>query len=202
VNALGRKAENTAATRAALVAVARELFAERGYAATGTEEIVRRARVTRGALYHHFAGKEELFRVVFAAVDREVVERVIAAAGGESDPWPRLVAGCLAFLDACLDPSVQRILLLDGPAVLGWEGWRELESESCLGLLRPALAAVIETGLLQPQPVELLAQMLFGAMTEAALLVARAPDVPAARAEAGACLVALLDGLRRSPAPS
>jgi AcrR family transcriptional regulator len=200
VDAISRKAENTAATRMALVAAARELFAERGYGATGTEEIVRRARVTRGALYHHFAGKEGLFRAVFADVDREVVERVVAAAGGTTDPWSRLVAGCLAFLDACLDPGVQRILLLDGPAVLGWTAWRELEGRSCLGLLRPALQTVIDAGLLSPQPVELLAQMLFGALTEAALLVARAADVPAARADAGACLVALLEGLRRLPA--
>ena len=163
----------------------RILHPHRGYGVTATEEIVRRARVTRGALDHHFAGKEELFRAVFAAVDREVVQRVVAAAT-PPDPWPRLIAGCLDFLDACLDPTVQRILLLDGPAVLGWEAWRDLESRSCLGLLRP-------------QPVELLAQMLFGALTEAALLVARAADVPAARDQAGACVVALLEGLRRHP---
>ena len=193
-----RRAEYAEATRRALVDAGRELFATKGYAETSTEEIVRRARVTRGALYHHFAGKEELFRAVFAAVDREVVQRVVAAATAP-DPWPRLIAGCLAFLDACLDPTVQRILLLDGPAVLGWEAWRDLESQSCLGLLRPALGAVIDAGVLRPQPVELLAQMLFGALTEAALLVARAADVPAARDQAGACVVALLEGLRRPP---
>lgn len=190
-----RKDENAAATRAALVDVARDLFSDQGYAATPIEDVVRRARVTRGALYHHFAGKEALFREAFAAVDRDVVGRVVAAAR-HPDPWDRLVAGCLAFLDACLDPSVQRILLLDGPSVLGWDAWRDLEAESCLGLLRPALQAAIDAGELRPQPVEMLAQMLFGALTEGALLVARAEDIPAARGEAIACVLALLDGLK------
>jgi AcrR family transcriptional regulator len=190
-----RKDENAAATRAALVEVARTLYSEQGYAATSIEDVVRQARVTRGALYHHFSGKEALFRAVFAAVDRDVVGRVVEVAR-QPDPWGRLVAGCLAFLDACLDPSVQRILLLDGPSVLGWDAWRDLEAESCLGLLRPALQATIEAGQLRAQPVEMLAQMLFGALTEGALLVARAEDIPAARAEANACLIALLEGLQ------
>ena len=188
--------EQTEATRDALVAAARVLFGDRGYVATSTEEIVRRARVTRGALYHHFAGKADLFRAVFEAVDRDVVARVIAARA--DDPWKRLLAGCMAFLDACLDPAVQRIYLLDAPAVLGWDAWRELEARSCTALLRRALGSAIEAGAMRPRPIEPLAQVIFGALMEAAIVVARAEDVAARRAEVGESVAALLGGLRSS----
>src|SRR3712207_6233412 len=104
-----RRAEQAEGTRAALVEAARNLFAERGYAAVGTEEIVAAARVTRGALYYHFSDKRDLFRTVFAEVDRELVEGVARVALEETDPWRSLVAGCDAFLDACVDPALQRI---------------------------------------------------------------------------------------------
>src|SRR6516165_10537526 len=119
-----RQAENSAATRAALVKVARKLFAERGYTEAATEEVVRRARVTRGALYHHFRDKQDLFRAVLHEEERKLAGTVTAAAATEPDPWRALKAGSEAFLDACLDPAVRQIVLIDAPAVLGWEDYR------------------------------------------------------------------------------
>jgi len=137
------KAEQSEATMAALMAAARALFAERGYAGVGTEEIVQQAGVTRGALYHHFrGGKEELFRAVLVQVSAETTRRVIAAANTAADPWEELVVGTDAFLDACTRPEVQRIMLIDGPAVLGWDMWREADGNIALGLLEAALKHV------------------------------------------------------------
>src|SRR5690349_6178078 len=141
------KAEQAEATRAALVAAARTLFAQRGYANVGTEEIVRSARVTRGALYHHFNGKEDLFRAVFEAVETELMQRIGAtadlAAGG---PLEVLRSGADAFLDASIEPEVQQIVLLDAPSVLGWETWRELGENYGLGLVMSVLEAAMEAG--------------------------------------------------------
>ena len=141
------KAEQREATTAALIEAARELFAERGYAGVGTEEIVQQAGVTRGALYHLFrGGKEDLFRAVLVHVSAETTQRVIAAASAAEDPWEELVVGTDAFLDACTRPEVQRIMLVDGPAVLGWDVWRETDGNLALGLLEAALTHAMDTG--------------------------------------------------------
>ena len=193
----GRKAERAEATRAALVRAARELFAEKGFAATGTEEVVRRARVTRGALYHHFHGKEDLFRAVFEALEAELSQRVASAASsGGGDPMARLRRGLDAFLDACLEAAVQRIVLLEGPSVLGWEAWHEIDARYGFALLTRALQAAMDAGALRRQAVEPLAYLLLGALTQAGLVVARAGDPGKARAELGGALHGLLDGLR------
>src|SRR6516164_3359363 len=121
------KAEQSEATRTALLATARAMFAERGYAAVGTEEIVRSAGVTRGALYHHFAGKAELFEAVYEDVERELVGTIAdSLMATATDPLQALHAGTRAFLEACEDPAVQRIAMIDAPSVLGWERWREI----------------------------------------------------------------------------
>ena len=190
------QAERSAATRAAVVAAARALFAERGYAAVGTEEIVRRAGVTRGALYHHFAGKRELLEAVYEQIEGEITEAIAAGALSGPDPIEALRGGAGAFLDHCLEPEVQRIVLLDAPAVLGWERWREIGAKYGLGLVEAALAAAMESGAIQRQPVRPLAHVLMGALDEAAMVVARADDPRAARAEMEAVLGGLLDGLR------
>ncbi len=133
------KAAQREATTAALITTARELFAERGYADVGTEEIVQRAGLTRGALYHHFrGGKEELFRAVLVQISAEVVRQVAEVAAGTDDPWEVLLAGSEAFLDACANPEVQRIMLIDGPSVLGWDVWRAIDTDYGLGLLDAA----------------------------------------------------------------
>ena len=168
------KAAQREATVAALIAAARELFAEHGYAGVGTEEIVQRAGVTRGALYHHFrGGKLDLFQAVLVEVSAEVVRTVVEVATAQDDPWEELVEGVEAFLDACARPEVQRIMLIDGPSVLGWEVWRAADGDYALSLLESALQGAIDAGRLIPQPARALAHVLLGAIDEAAMVVAR-----------------------------
>src|SRR2546421_10077648 len=171
------KAAQSEATRSTLIATARELFAQRGYAAVGTEEIVRAAGVTRGALYHHFAGKKELFEAVYEDVERQLVEQIAASAiSSATDPLAALHAGAQAFLDACEDPAVQRIALVDAPSVLGWEQWREIGLKYGFGLVQNTLQAAVDAGQIEKQPIGPLAHLLLGAVDEAALVVARAND--------------------------
>jgi AcrR family transcriptional regulator len=190
------QSERSAATRGALIAAARELFAERGYADVGTEEIVRAAGVTRGALYHHFDGKRDLLEAVYEEIEREITERIAAGALATPDPVEALRAGARAFLDHCLEPEVQRIVLLDAPAVLGWERWREIGSRYGLGLIEAALTAGIDAGEIADAPVKPLAHVLMGALDEAAMVVARADDPAAASDEMESVLGGMLDGLR------
>jgi AcrR family transcriptional regulator len=189
--------ERSEATRAKLIAAARGLFAERGYAGVGTEEIVRAAGVTRGALYHHFAGKPQLLEAVYEQVEGELTQKIATGALSGSDPLEALRAGSEMFLDACLEPEVQRIVLLDAPAVLGWERWREIAADYGLGLVEAALGAAMESGQIARQPLRPLAHVMMGALDEAAMLVARAEDTEAARAEVGATLNSILEGLAR-----
>jgi AcrR family transcriptional regulator len=191
----GRQAERSEATRAALIQAARKLFARRGYAGVGTEEIVRCARVTRGALYHHFASKEDLFRAVFEQLEAELTNRIAAVAAAAEDPYRALSAGADAFLDACLDPAVQRITLLDAPAVLGWQQWREIGARYGLGLVQDALQAAMDQGLIARQPVAPLAHVMLGALDEAAMLVAQSSDEGRTREEVGRIVARLLTSL-------
>ena len=195
--ARSRQEERSQATRTALLDTARELFAERGYAAVGTEEIVRTAGVTRGALYHHFADKRSLFEAVYEDVEQRLLARIAAdaEAAAANDPLQTLRSGMEAFLAACEDPAVQRIALLDAPSVLGWETWREIGQRYGLGLVQGALQGAIDAGQIEQQPVVPLAHLLLGAVDEAALLVARAEDGGRTRAEVSASLGRLLDAL-------
>lgn len=190
--------ERSEATRAALIAAARPLFAREGYARVGTEEIVRAAGVTRGALYHHFRDKEDLFLAVFEQVEAEVTQRIAERAiAGAGDPVAALLAGAEMFLDVCAEPEIQQIILLDAPAVLGWEAWREVGQRYGLGLVQAALQAAIDAGQLDPQPVRPLAHVLLGALDEAAMLVARSDDPATARAEVRETLARLITALSR-----
>lgn len=191
-----RKAEQAESTRAALVEVALELFGERGYAGTSTEEIVQRARVTRGALYHHFRDKTDLFEAVVEETERQSVARLIAASQGGADAWERLRLGLRAFLDGCEEPAIQRILLLDAPSVLGWDKWREIDARYGFGLMKAGLQEAMERGIVRRQPLEPLAHLLLGAVMEGAMLIARAEDIAGTRAEVGETLERLLEGLR------
>jgi AcrR family transcriptional regulator len=185
------------ATRQRLVAAARRLFAKRGYAGVGTEEIVRAAGVTRGALYHQFRDKNDLFAAVAETVQAGIAHRITAGAeaDGPTDPMTQLHAGVRRFLEACADPAVERILLLDGPAVLGWQAWRDLADRYGLGLLQHALQAAIDAGAITAQPVGALAHVLIGALDESALYIARAEDPETARRQCMAILEQMLDGL-------
>jgi AcrR family transcriptional regulator len=190
-----RRDENAAATRDALVRAARRLFADRGYGDTPTEEIVRRARVTRGALYHHFRDKRDLFVAVLDEEQNKLALRAGQAAAAEPDPWQAVVAASNAFLDACLDRTVQQIVLIDAPAVLGLEVWRERD-QAYLESVKTLIRAAIAQGLIEDQPVDPLAYVIFGALHEAAMLIARASDKPAARQSVSGVIARLFDGLR------
>jgi AcrR family transcriptional regulator len=191
------KAEQSEATRSALIATASKLFSARGYAAVSTEEIVRAAGVTRGALYHHFKGKLELFRAVYEDVERQLVERIASSAiASAENPLQALHAGVQAFLDACEDPAVQRIALLDAPSLLGWEQWREIGLRFGFGLVEGTLLAAMDADLIERQPERPLAHLLLGAIDEGAMLVARADDGGRTRAEVGTAVARFLDALR------
>jgi AcrR family transcriptional regulator len=186
------QAERSATTRQALLDAGRALFAERGFAGSGQEEIVERAGVTRGALSHHFGTKSQLFLAVVQDVQGDVAELITEAAMKGADPMDQLRLGCLAFLDAAMDPSVSRIVLLDAPAVLGWQTWREIDAAHGLGLVTEALDHVMDAGLIERQPVQPLAHLLLAALNEAAMLVANAEDLVATRALVGVTVERLL----------
>jgi AcrR family transcriptional regulator len=196
-----RQAKNSAATRAALIRAARRLFAERGYAGTATEEVVRRARVTRGALYHHFRDKSDLFMAVLDEEQKKLAAISSEAAAAQDDPWKAIVAGSNAFLDACLDRAVQQIVLLDAPAVLGLQRWRESDQSYYLAPTKMALEAAAAQGLIEPQPMDVLAHVILGALNEAAVLIARAEDQAAMRRQVREVVQRLFEGLRAKPAP-
>jgi AcrR family transcriptional regulator len=184
------------ATREKLLTAARALFAARGYADVGTEEIVRAAGVTRGALYHQFRDKEQLFEAVFEAVEAETTQRIAELAlTGAADPVAALRAGARAFLEVCSEPEIERIALLDAPAVLGWERWRAIGFKHGLGLVVAVLDAGVEAGAIAPQPTTPLAHVMLGALDEGALYVTRAADREAARYEVLGAIDRLIDGL-------
>ncbi len=197
MNVKRTQAERSETTRDALIEAARGLFAERGYAGVGTEEIVRAAGVTRGALYHHFDGKRDLFEAVYERVESELAQRIAAGAldAGTESPLDAMRAGAEMFLQACTEPEAQQIALLDGPSVLGWDRWREIAAEHGLGLIEATLQAAIEAGAIADQPARPLAHVLMGALDEAAMLVARADDPDRMREEVGRTLDSLLAAL-------
>ncbi|MGW7411522.1 TetR/AcrR family transcriptional regulator [Streptomyces sp. NPDC054863] len=186
------RAEQRAATRQALLAEGRRRFAADGYHQVVLAEVAQSAGVTKGAAYHHFDSKAGLFRAVVAEVQGELGERVATEAERHEDLWEQLRAGCRAFLAAGTDPAVRQILLVDAPAVLGWEEWRALDEESSGRHLAEALTVLAEAGTIEDQPVEPLARLLSGAMNEAALWIARGGDPHAAEQT----LDRLLAGLR------
>jgi AcrR family transcriptional regulator len=195
-SAPGRREAEARATREALIDAALELFTERGYADVGTEEIVARAKVTRGALYHHFEDKRDLFRAVFERVEADLMERIGASMGGADNPWDLMLTGMRSFLDACEEPAVKQISLTDAPAVLGWKEWREIDNRHGLGLTRAALEGAVAAGVLRPIAVDPMAHLLVAALSEAAFVIAHAERPRKARAEVEEALVQLVEGLR------
>ena len=194
---MSRQAARSEATRAKLIAAGRELFAKHGYAGVGTEEIVKRARVTRGALYHHFADKRDLFRAVHESLEVEGVEGIAAAlaAAPSDDPIEAMKVAVRAFLDGALDPGRSRITLIDAPSVLGWAEWREIDARYGLGLASAALEAAMAAGRIPRRPVERLAGIFVAALGEAGIMVATAADRDAVRADVEDAIVAMIDGL-------
>jgi AcrR family transcriptional regulator len=189
--------ERSDTTRAALIAAGRRLFADHGFGAVGTEAIVRAAGVTRGALYHQFADKSELFAAVYEQVEQELIERIGLLLADVADPWEGMLAGVDAWLEAASDRDVQRIALIEAPVVLGWERWRAAGQANGIGIVEAALHAAIAAGRIAERPVRPFAHVLIGALDEAALYVARADDQEAARAEMRSALHALVAPLEQ-----
>ena len=198
---LSKKVAKGRQTRARLIAVAKDLFAANGYAATSIDEVIRSAEVTRGALYHHFAGKEDLFEAAFEQVQTELIAAVQNATLGLESPLARLKRAVSAFLERCVDPSVQRIILRDGLAVLGWDRWYEIDARFALGLITATLKQAMRVDEIARQPVEPLAHVLLGAMNHAGLYIAGAEDPHVARRRIDRALERVLEGLADSARP-
>ena len=187
------QADRSAATREALVAAGRRLFAEHGFADVSTDAIVAAAGVTRGALYHQFADKTALFDAVLEAVEADIARRLAAdaVAAGIDDPVDAMRHVLRTWLDICVEPEIHRIALIDGPSVVGWAHWREVCQRHVFGLAQAMLEQGIESGRIRPQPVRALAHVLMGASDEAALYVAESGD----RAQARSDMLQVLDRL-------
>jgi AcrR family transcriptional regulator len=195
------KAEQSQATIEKLIEVAFIEFSQKGFANTATEAIVRKAGVTRGALYHHFEGKRGLFLAVFEKAQAQIGRRIAARAEAADDPWEQLVAGCRAFLQAFTDPALQQIVVIDAPAVLDWNTYREVDETmpgSGFSLLKAGIQELTDHELIEPLSEEAVAHLLSGAMDEAAVWIAKSEDPAQALAQAQRALESLLSGLRSS----
>lgn len=191
----GKKLERGEATRNALVECALDLFGRQGFAGTSLDDVVAAAGVTKGALYHHFSDKESLFATVAEEVKRTTTRR-LSDLFLLPDPFEALEAGCLAILDAYLDPEIRQIVWIDARAVLGPAAYQELQSRYEPVFLRAALRKAMRAGVVETQPLKPLATLLTGAIGEACTLVAESPDPTAARVEVGEVVSRLLRGLR------
>jgi AcrR family transcriptional regulator len=188
------RAAQAAATRGDLLVHARKLFAQKGYAESSTDEVVRRAKVTKGALYHHFDNKLELYRAVVEDMERELVAQMASAAQQSRQPHKRLEAACRAYLDACLDSTLTRILVIEAPVILGWKGWCELAHQYEIAALSAYLEAVVAKSATDEQPLEM-AHVLLGALNTAARVIAASNDPKKARVQVEETIQRLLKGL-------
>jgi AcrR family transcriptional regulator len=180
---IDKRAERGQATRDQIVAIATELFASRGFDGTSIDAVLEQAGVSRGSLYHHFASKEALFEAVLDAVEERIGEETVAVVleAGDGDSMAGLRAGGLAWVRLAGDPVVQRIVLIDAPAVLGWERWREIEEQNALGTLKVAMQVAADEGRITNDLVDVFAHTLLATLNEMALMIARAPDTAAAQ---------------------
>ena len=191
-----RRDANAEATRALIIKKARKVFAKKGYADAWLAEIVAAAKVTTGAVYHHFGDKKGLFLAVAESVEADILKGVMLAASRKSDPWERLLAAVDATLDICAAPDVQRIVFIDAPTVIGPAAWREIELKYAFGAMQAALQRLIASGVIRPGSADVLASILLGALMEAARAVARAGGRDAARKDARATMARLFTSLR------
>jgi AcrR family transcriptional regulator len=193
---MAKQAERRAATTEAILKAGRRLFGERGFAATTIDDIANAAQVAKGAVYHHFATKEAVFEAVFDSVSRDLVADIERATRTESDVLAAMVAGTQHYFAACAKGATCQIILRDGPAVLGWERWREIDAEHFGGKFPRALAVAMDAGLIARQPIEPLSRLLLGAVTEAAVACAGRQDVLKAGGEYSRAFKSLLEALR------
>ncbi len=192
-----RRQEFSASTKRALVEAAAGLFTERGYAGTSLDEIVAGARVTKGALYHHFSGKQTLFEAVFNDVEAAAATQIRAAVRSSDDPWDKAVGGLRAFLEAVQQPGYRRIVIQDGPAVLGYERFREQGERSTFGIVREIVSSVLAGYRLEPSMTQTFTRVFYGAMSAAGSAVSTARDPARASREVEAAITFILEGLRR-----
>jgi AcrR family transcriptional regulator len=193
---MAKQAERRAATTEAILKAGRRLFGERGFVATTIDDIAEAAQVAKGAVYHHFATKEAVFEAVFDAVSRDLVAEIDRAVRTEKDVLAAMVAGTQHYFAACAKGPTCQIILRDGPAVLGWEHWREIDAQHFGGKFPRALAAAMDAGLIARQPIEPIARLLLGAVTEAAVACAGRSDVLKAGAEYSRAFKSLIEALR------
>ncbi|PXY27228.1 TetR/AcrR family transcriptional regulator [Prauserella muralis] len=193
-----RREDYSESTRSALVNSAVELFTERGYAGTSLDEIARRARVTKGALYHHFSGKQAVFEAAFDAVETAVKGRLEKILRGPDAPWDRALRGLREFISSCLDPAYQRIAIHEAPVVMGYQRWRDAEDRYSFGLIRSGLQDLIDAGDVVSVPVEITSRLLFGALSSAATEIASSPNPQEVGAQVEAVIVSLLHQVRRA----
>jgi len=193
---MATQAERRAATVESILKAGRLLFGERGFAATTIDDIAEQARVAKGAVYHHFATKEAVFEAVFDQVSRALMQEIDRAVRTEKDVLAAMVAGTQHYFAACAKGPTGQIILRDGPAVLGWERWREIDAQHFGGKIPRAIAAAMDSGLIARQPVEPLARLLLGAVTEAAVACAGRTDVLKAGHEYTRAFKSLVEALR------
>jgi AcrR family transcriptional regulator len=193
---MATQAERREKTKASIVKAARRIFGERGFAAATMDDIAAGARVAKGAVYHHFPTKEAVFEAVFEQVSLDLVSDLDQISRAERDPLAAMAAGTEGYFAACAKGPTGQIILRDGPAVLGWERWREIDAEHFGGKFPRALGAAMEAGLIARQPIEPLARLLLGAVTEAAVAVSAGPDIGKAGIDYSRAFRALLDALR------
>ncbi|WP_342708635.1 TetR/AcrR family transcriptional regulator [Bradyrhizobium sp. B124] len=193
---MATQAERREKTRAAIVKAARRIFGERGFAAATMDDIASGARVAKGAVYHHFATKEAVFEAVFDQVSMDLVADLDRISRAENDPLAAMAAGTQGYFAACSKGPTGQIILRDGPAVLGWERWREIDAKHFGGKFPRALTAAMDAGVIAKQPVEPLARLLLGAVTEAAVAVSAGPDTGKTGTDYARAFRSLLDALR------
>jgi len=191
----GKRAAQGRATRGQLIEVATRLFAEHGYEGTSIEAVLSAAGVSRGALYHHFAGKEALFEAVVSAVSEQVTVELTETVQGCADPLDAMRTAAVAWIDLAADPVIQRVVLVDAPSVLGWDRWRAMDDGRTLGAMRAMLQAISDSGRLPAELVGPFSHMILAALDEIVMVIARAPDSTAAVAEGRMAVKALLDRL-------
>jgi AcrR family transcriptional regulator len=173
-----------------------ELFTKRGYAGTSLDEVAKRARLTKGALYHHFSGKQALFEAAFDSVENTFMRKLGEIVSAPGDPWETAIAGLRAYVRVCLEPAYQRIVIHEAPVVMGWERWREAEEHFSYGLLRSTIEVLVTSGELEQLPVETMSRLLFGALSAGASTIAGASDPRKASAEVERTIVRVVEGLR------
>ncbi|MGH9128065.1 MAG: TetR/AcrR family transcriptional regulator [Acidimicrobiales bacterium] len=195
VSSRSRRDEYADATRRALLDSATALFGSRGYAATSLEQVAADARVTKGAVYHHFPSKQALFMEVADEQDTLVRDTAMAAIRSQSTTWDASIAGMDAFLDLCLDPVFVRLVFLEGPVAIGFHGWWDCATGS-RELIRAMLDALMAEGTIDPQPADVLTEVMFGCLNSMALLIARSENKDLVRRQAGQVMRRILGGLR------